>query len=143
MTQALYIAVDPVAGRAKANTLGCGWLPAVPAGLVAVAPCAIVIGGNGVQVFSDNPPLTPSVVLAAIAADVALDAAAAAAQAVLDGNAATLRGKAQTALAVNATYLALGAPTVAQNTAQVQALTRQVNALIRLVGSILDSTANT
>ena len=143
MTRALYIAADPIAGRPRAAALGCGWMQTVPPELGALAlPCAVVIGGNGVQVFADNPPVTPATVLAAIAADVALDQAAAAAQAVLDSNAATLRSRAQTALSANATFLGLASPTTAQVTAQAKALTRQVDALIRLAVNALDSVAD-
>ena len=141
MTRALYIALDPTTGKARALELGCGWFPDRPWDLPTVpVPGAVVIGGNGVQTFPE--PLTPATVRAAIAADVALDAAAAAAQAVLDGNAATLRSRAQTALAANATFLAIGSPTTAQVTAQSKALTRQVDALIRLAVNALDSVSD-
>ena len=140
MTRALYITSDPVAGKARALELGAGWFDTVPAGMVATPPCAVVIGGNGVQTFPE--PLTPATVRAAIAADVALDTTAAAAQAVLDGNAATLRSRAQTALAANATFLAIANPTAAQVATQSKALTRQVDALIRLTINALDSVAD-
>jgi hypothetical protein len=142
MTRAIYISPDPLA-KTRAAALSCGWMPDVPADLAqAVAgkvPCAVVIGGNGVQVFADTPPVTPSVVLNAIAADAALDAAAAAAQAVLDANGDTLRSRAKTALATNATFLALANPTAAQVATQTKALTRQVDALIRLAIGALDN----
>lgn len=142
MTRALYVSSEPTTGKPRASALGCGWLDTVPSGVVATLPCAIVIGGNGVQVFSDSPPITPATVLAAIAADAALDASAKTAQDVLDGNATTLRTRAQTALAANATYLAIASPTAAQVATQSKALTRQVDALIRLSIGQLDSVAD-
>lgn len=137
MTRALYIGPD----KARAIELGVGWFPDAPPDLAGVpVPGAVVIGASGVQTFPE--PLTLATVRAAIAANVALDAAAAAAQAVLDGNAATLRNRAQTALAANATFLALASPTAAQVATQTKALTRQVNALIRLAVNALDSVAD-
>lgn len=140
MTRALYISTDPIAGKVRALELGVGWSATVPPDIAATPPCAIVIGGNGVQTFPE--PLTPATVRAAIAADVALDAAAAAAQAILDGNGETLRSRAKAALAVNATFLAITNPTAAQVATQAKALTRQVDALIRLVGAFLDSVSD-
>ena len=67
---------------------------------------------------------------------------ATAAQAVLDGNAATLRSRAQTALTTNATFLAIASPTAAQVATQTKALTRQVDALIRLAINALDSVSD-
>ena len=140
MTRALYIAPDPITGKARATELGCGWFPAAPPDLIGVpVPGAVVIGASGVQTFPE--PLTPSAVRAAITASVAVEAAAAA-EAVLTANGETLRAKAKTALATNATFLAITTPTTAQNAAQVKALTRQVDALIRLVGGYLDSVSD-
>lgn len=141
MTRAIYVNPDLSVGPPKAASLSCGWFPVLPyeyAGLS--VPCAVVDGPNGRQVFPE--PITPSQVAAAIAADVALDATAAAAQAVIAANADTLRGRAQAALAANVTFLAIGSPTTAQVTAQAKALTRQVDALIRLAINLTDSVAD-
>jgi hypothetical protein len=141
MTRALYIAPDPITGKARALELSCGWFPTAPPDLAGVpVPCAVVIGGNGVQTFPE--PLTVSAVRAAIDADVTLDAAAAAAQAVLSANEATLRTRGKAALTTNATFLAITTPTTAQNAAQIKALTRQVDGLIRLIGGFLDSVSD-
>jgi len=141
MTRALYIAPDPVAGKARATELGCGWFPVPPPDLATVpVPGAVVIGASGVQTFPE--PLTPSAVRAAIAASVAVEAAAAAADAVLVANGETLRSRAKTALATNATFLAISSPTAAQVATQSKALTRQVDALIRLAVNALDSVSD-
>lgn len=68
-------------------------------------------------------------------------ATAAAAQAVLDGNAATLTSRATTALTANTTFLAVTAPSNVQVAAQVALLTQECSALIRLLLHQLDSTA--
>ncbi len=142
--QFLYANPDP-ATKARANSLGCGWVPAVPPQFtnVATAPCVILSGAGTTVVIPDSPPTTAGAVAAAAAPIQTAEAAAAATQTTLNTNADTLRTSAVNALAANATFLAIGSPTAAQVAAQVKALTRQADALIRLVGNQLDSTAGT
>lgn len=144
MAQVLYINPDP-ATQARATTLGCGWMPTVPAQFksVATAPCVILNGAGQMIVISDTPPTTNAAVATALQPILNAEAAAAAAQAVLSGNQTTLQTKAQAALAANATFLALASPTNAQIVAQVQALTKECSALIRLALGVFDSTAGT
>ena len=140
--QFLYANPDP-ATKARANLLGCGWVPAVPLQFtnIATAPCVILAGAGLTVIISDAPPTTATAVAAAAVPIQSAEAAAAAAQATLQTNHDTLQQAAITAITANQTFLAVASPTTAQVASQVKALTRQINALIRIVTNQLDSTA--
>ncbi len=142
--QFLYANPDPNS-KARANSLGCGWVPAVPPQFtnVATAPCVILSGAGTTVVIADSPPTTAQVVATAAAPIQSSEAAVASAASTLAANAQTLQTNAANALTGNTTFLAIASPTTAQVTAQVKALTKECNAVIRLLLNQLDSTAGT
>jgi len=94
MAQVLYVNADSVAGPPRAQALGCGWLPIVPASFPgAVAPCVILAGGVpfAVVVITDSPPTSNATVAAALAPLLAQEATAAATVATGQANSSTIQ----------------------------------------------------
>jgi len=150
MARYLYISIAPDA-QDRATVLGCGLLRSVPPEFasIAAAPCVILNGGNNeTVVIPDNPPTTADAVAAAAQPILDAEAANQAAQIGANSNLASLESKATAAIATNITALGLpdptaanqayiaSSPTTAQVAAQVKALTAQVDALVAQVQAL-------
>lgn len=141
MPRCLYINADP-STQSRATLLGCGWMPAVPAGFPgAVAPCVILAGAGLLTILPE--PTTRPAVDAALAPILAAETAANALSVTRSNNRQTLITKGLAAITANAAFLAIGAPTPAQVGAQVALLTRETNAIIRMLVEQLDDVSDT
>lgn len=144
MARYLYISTD-AAAQARATTLGCGLLPAVPPefATLATAPCVIVAGAGQVVVVSDNPPTTPGAVTTAAAPIVSAEAAAAAAAATLAANAATITANVTAAQTQIQAFIAANPGGATLNGPQTIVLAKMLNGLCKILLQQYGSTTGT
>jgi len=143
--QYLYISSDTVNGPPRATTLGCGWLPKVPAQFasIAAAPCVILTGAGQVVVISDTPPTTASAVATAAAPIITAENTIASAQLTATANAATITTNLTSAQTTIQNWITANPSGAVLTAAQTLVVAKMLNGLTKLLLQQYSSTSGT
>ena len=142
--QFLYANSDP-ATKARANTLGCGWVPEVPPQFknIATSPCVILSGAGQTVVIEDDGTPDAAAVAAAAAGIQAAEAAAAQQAATLTANQTTIQQNLAANQAVIQTWITAHPTGATLTAAQTLTVAKMLNALCNLLLAEFGSTSGT